>query len=165
MSEHALDDPAVALRRVLARLPSAPDRRQWPDPAEILNALRQYWRCSVARAADAAGTTTGSGRACASSPHSAQAGGRRAGRHRRCQLAGATAPAATMAKRCCCFCRNRASRTAWVSAASIVHAGGCVAACDVQADELDFELWLLPLRDGARRHWKPMAAPRCTAPR
>ncbi|MEJ5208390.1 hypothetical protein [Denitratimonas sp. CY0512] len=44
MSEHALDDPAVALRRMLARLPSAPDRRQWPDPAEILDALRQYQR-------------------------------------------------------------------------------------------------------------------------
>lgn len=44
MSEHALDDPAAALRRVLARWPSPPDRRQWPDPAEILEALRQHQR-------------------------------------------------------------------------------------------------------------------------
>ena len=44
MSEHALDDPAVALRRVLARQPSMPDRRQWPDATEILEALRQYQR-------------------------------------------------------------------------------------------------------------------------
>ena len=28
-----------------------------------------------------------------------------------------------------------------------------------QADELDFELWLLPLRGERQRHWKPMAAP------
>ena len=42
MSENALDDPGAALRRVLARQPALPDRRLWPDAAEILAALRDY---------------------------------------------------------------------------------------------------------------------------
>lgn len=44
MSEHALDDPLLALRRVLARQPHPPDRRQWPKADEILNALRDHQR-------------------------------------------------------------------------------------------------------------------------
>lgn len=44
MSEYAIDDPMAALRRVLARQGAAPDRRQWPEPAEILTALRDYQR-------------------------------------------------------------------------------------------------------------------------
>lgn len=44
MHEHALDDPAQALRRVLARQPSPPDRRLWPESEEILSALRTYQR-------------------------------------------------------------------------------------------------------------------------
>lgn len=44
MSEYAIDDPAAALRRVLARQGATPDRRQWPDATEILTALRDYQR-------------------------------------------------------------------------------------------------------------------------
>lgn len=44
MSEYAIDDPAAALRRVLGRQGATPDRRQWPEPAEILAALRDYQR-------------------------------------------------------------------------------------------------------------------------
>lgn len=44
MSEYAIDDPAVALRRVLARRGATPDRRQWPESGEILAALRDYQR-------------------------------------------------------------------------------------------------------------------------
>lgn len=44
MHEHALDDPIQALRRVLARQASAPDRRLWPEADEILSALRAYQR-------------------------------------------------------------------------------------------------------------------------
>ena len=44
MSAYGIDDPATALRRVLARQGATPDRRQWPEPAEILIALRNYQR-------------------------------------------------------------------------------------------------------------------------
>lgn len=45
MSEHAIDDPLLALRRVLAREGSAaPDRRLWPDAEEIRAALQTYQR-------------------------------------------------------------------------------------------------------------------------
>lgn len=44
MSEYAIDDPTMALRRVLARQGATPDRRQWPESAEILSALRDYQR-------------------------------------------------------------------------------------------------------------------------
>ncbi len=45
MSEHAIDDPALALKRVLAREGgTAPDRRQWPSASEIREALQGYQR-------------------------------------------------------------------------------------------------------------------------
>ena len=44
MSEDAIDDPSKALRRVLARQGATQDRRQWPEPSEILAALRDYQR-------------------------------------------------------------------------------------------------------------------------
>ena len=45
MNEFAIDDPRAALRRVLTRQGTASsDRRQWPEPDEILAALRDYQR-------------------------------------------------------------------------------------------------------------------------
>ncbi len=45
MTEHAVDDPLLALRRVLARDGGAPpDRRQWPGAGEIREALQAYQR-------------------------------------------------------------------------------------------------------------------------
>ncbi|MCX7563076.1 hypothetical protein OS176_05880 [Xanthomonadaceae bacterium XH05] len=44
MSEYAIDDPVLALRRVLSRQGAPPDRRSWPEPREILAALREYQR-------------------------------------------------------------------------------------------------------------------------
>lgn len=45
MSEHVVDDPALALKRVLAREgTAAPDRRQWPSATEVREALQAHQR-------------------------------------------------------------------------------------------------------------------------
>ena len=127
MSEHALDDPAVALRgcwRGCPRHRTAASGRIRPKSSTPCASTSA---CSVARSSrrNWNNGAAAAGR-CLLLRIPPQAGGRRAGRHRRCQLAGATAPHGDDGEALLLFLQEQGIAHRVVSTASIwIHASRC----------------------------------------